>query len=118
MDGHVPVELVAPAAVLELLLQDPVAAEQPRIVLAEEAEPVADETDRLGAVLVGGADPANVAREPQAPPLAQVPERAQADDRIDPLLVVLDLPLVVDAEVREVELALQGSRGSFCRIVR
>ena len=98
---------LAAVAVLVLLLQHPVAGEQVGVVLAEQPEPVADQPERLGAVLVAGADAADVAREHQAPALAQGPGGAHADDRVDPVLVLFRRAPGVDAEVGQVELALQ-----------
>ena len=107
VDGHVPVEPAAAVAVLVFLLQDPVAREQVGVVLAEQPKPVAGQAERLGAVLVAGADTADVAGQHQAPALAQGPAGAHTHDRVDPVLVALDLAVGVDAEVREVELPLQ-----------
>ena len=67
--------------------------------VAEQPKPVAGQAERLGAVLVAGADAADIARDHEVPVLAQGPGGAHADDRVDPVLVALDLAVGVDAEV-------------------
>ena len=65
-----------------------------RVVGAEQAESVAHHAPGLGAVLVAGADAANIAADDEIPVLAQGEGGAQADDRVDPLLVLIAGPLV------------------------